>query len=76
VLENVKKTQDRFAGLGDDAYILARQENLETIHKHNVVAERHGLLGELRREVDLGERVRHHVTKREWLEDAPSPERL
>ena len=25
----------------------ARQENLETIHKHNVVAERHGLLGEL-----------------------------
>jgi hypothetical protein len=41
-----------------------------------VVAERHGLLGELRREVDFGERVRHHVTKREWLEDAPSPERL
>ena len=25
----------------------ARQENLETIHRHNVVAERHGLLGEL-----------------------------
>jgi hypothetical protein len=38
------------------------------------VAERHGLLGELRREVNFGERVRHHVTKREWLEDVPGPE--
>ena len=46
---------------------------LETIHKHNVLAERHGLFGELRREVNLGERAPHHVTKREWLEDVPSP---
>jgi hypothetical protein len=38
------------------------------------VAERHGLLGELRREVESGERVRHDVTRREWLEDAPDPQ--
>ncbi len=54
------------------AFIAARQENLETIHKHNVVAERHGLLGDLRSEVDHGEAGRH-VTMREWLEDAPAP---
>jgi GTP cyclohydrolase-4 len=72
----VRMTIERFGHLDENAFVSARQENLETIHKHNVVAERHGLLGELRREVDVGERVRHHVTKREWLEDAPSPERL
>jgi glycine cleavage system aminomethyltransferase T len=76
VREMIRMTIERFGHLDEHAFVSARQENLETIHKHNVVAERHGLLGELRREVDLGERVRHHVTKREWLEDAPSPERL
>ena len=39
------------------------------------VAERHGLLGELRREVNFGERARRDVTKREWLEDVPRPEK-
>ena len=33
----------------------ARQENLETIHQHNVVAERFGLLGELTHELGAGE---------------------
>ncbi|HEV8053485.1 MAG TPA: GTP cyclohydrolase MptA, partial [Candidatus Limnocylindrales bacterium] len=76
VREMIRMAIERFGRLGADAFISARQENLETIHQHNVVAERHGLLGDLRREVDFGEQVRHHVTKREWLEDAPSPERL
>jgi GTP cyclohydrolase IV len=75
VREMIRMALERFGHLDDDAFISARQENLETIHKHNVVAERHGLLGELRREVNSGERVRHHVTKREWLEDAPGPEK-
>ena len=26
----------------DEAFVMARQENLETIHRHNVVAERYG----------------------------------
>ena len=30
--------------LDDEAFVLARQENLETIHQHNVVAERYGLV--------------------------------
>jgi GTP cyclohydrolase IV len=73
--EMIRMALERFGHLDDDAFISARQENLETIHKHHVVAERYGLLGELRREVNSGERVRHHVTKREWLEDVPSPEK-
>jgi GTP cyclohydrolase-4 len=75
VREMIRMAIERFGHLGENAFVSARQENLETIHKHNVVAERHGLLGDLRREVDLGERVRHDVTKREWLEDVASPEK-
>jgi GTP cyclohydrolase I/GTP cyclohydrolase-4 len=68
VREMVRMASERFAALGDEGFISARQENLETIHTHNVVAERHGLLGELRREIAEGERSRHHVSMREWLE--------
>ena len=41
----------------------ARQENLETIHQHNVVAERFGLLGELRHELAT-RRARSRITRR------------
>jgi GTP cyclohydrolase-4 len=70
VREMVRKATERFAALGDNAFVSARQENLETIHKHNVVAERHGLLGELAREITEGDRAANHVTMREWLESA------
>lgn len=40
--------------LPDDAYVHARQVNLETIHKHDVFAERGGTLGELRAEIRDG----------------------
>src|SRR3712207_6827995 len=73
VREMIRMAIERFGHLDENAFVSARQENLETIHKHNVVAERHGLLGDLRREVDRGERAPHDVTKREWLEDVPSP---
>jgi GTP cyclohydrolase-4 len=72
VREMVRVAVERFACFGPDAFIGARQENLETIHKHNVVAERHGLLGELERELSEQERAAHHVTMREWLEGAPA----
>jgi GTP cyclohydrolase IV len=68
VREMVRMASERFAHLGEGSFISARQENLETIHKHNVVAERHGLLGQLTREIREGERAGHHVTMREWLE--------
>jgi GTP cyclohydrolase I/GTP cyclohydrolase-4 len=53
-----------------DTFLLARQENLETIHQHNVVAERGGLLGEMTAEAAGGEHVAHHVTMREWLDSS------
>jgi GTP cyclohydrolase I/GTP cyclohydrolase-4 len=68
VREMVRMATERFASLGEHAFVSARQENLETIHKHNVVAERHGLLGELTREIAEGEAAARHVTMREWLE--------
>ena len=49
VREMVRMAIERFGALDTSASVSARQENLETIHKHNVVAERHGLLGDLRR---------------------------
>jgi len=66
--EAIRGAIERFGGLSDDAFLSARQENLETIHQHNVVAERFGLLGELRRELDVGEHAAHHTTMREWLD--------
>jgi GTP cyclohydrolase IV len=68
VREMLRMSVERFDGFGDDTFVLARQENLETIHKHNVVAERHGLLGELRGEIERGERPARQVAMREWLE--------
>jgi GTP cyclohydrolase IV len=61
---------ERFDGLRDDAFVWSRQENLETIHQHNVIAERFGLLGELRRELDSGRHAQSHTTMREWLDAA------
>jgi GTP cyclohydrolase IV len=54
--------------LGDDSFVAARQENLETIHQHNVVADRYGMLGELRRELESGEHSERHVSLRDWLD--------
>jgi GTP cyclohydrolase-4 len=54
--------------IGDEHFVRARQENLETIHQHNVMAERFGLLGELRRELATGDHGLHHTSMREWLD--------
>jgi GTP cyclohydrolase IV len=48
--------------------VMARQENLETIHRHNVVAEHYGTLGDLRSELSSGTCQGRHQTMREWLE--------
>jgi GTP cyclohydrolase IV len=70
VREAIRGAIEHFGGLRDDVFVSARQENLETIHQHNVVAERSGLLGELRGELDAGGHVAHHTTMREWLDAA------
>ena len=51
VREMVRGVVERFPRLDDRAFLSARQVNLETIHQHNVVAERFGTLGEIRREL-------------------------
>ena len=70
VREMIRMAVDEYEPLGDGVFLLARQENLETIHHHNVVAERHGLAGELARELREDEHQLHHVSMREWLEGA------
>jgi GTP cyclohydrolase IV len=70
VREMVRGLIDEFPELDHEAFVLARQENLETIHQHNVVAERYGLLSELREELESGIHTRRHMTMRDWLEAA------
>ena len=68
VREMIRGVLSTVPDLNEEAFVLARQENLETIHQHNVVAERYGLVGELRAEHVSGTHSRRHVTMREWLE--------
>jgi GTP cyclohydrolase IV len=56
-----------FPELDDESFVSARQENLETIHQHNVLAERHGLMAELRGEVATGEPAARQTGLHEWL---------
>ena len=68
VREMLRGVVERLPELTDDHFVSARQENLETIHQHNVVAERFGALGEIRRELTSGEHLAHHTSMREWLD--------
>jgi GTP cyclohydrolase I/GTP cyclohydrolase-4 len=68
VREMVRGLLAAYPELDESAFVLARQENLETIHQHSVVAERYGLVSEIRSELDSSEHSRRHVTLREWLE--------
>jgi GTP cyclohydrolase-4 len=67
VREMIAGVVTSFPGLDGASFVSARQENLETIHQHNVVAERHGLLSELREEVYSGEAAPRQTTLEEWL---------
>jgi GTP cyclohydrolase-4 len=62
-------TLDRFPDLQNDDFLYSRQVNLETIHSHDVLAERYGTVGELRAE--LGEEIRpvRHTSLDDWLHD-------
>ncbi len=68
VREMIKGVVEAFPALDDRAFVDARQVNLETIHQHNVVAERYGTLGEVRREIATGEPSAAHTTRRAWLD--------
>ena len=56
----------RYPQLDDGDFLYSRQVNFETIHTHDVVAERYGTVGELRGEL-RGEIAQRHTELREWL---------
>ena len=60
-------TLERYPNLADEDFVFSRQVNLETIHTHDVLAERYGTVGELRAELKRGERPSRHTELREWL---------
>jgi GTP cyclohydrolase IV len=66
--EMIRRVIEAYPDMHDEGFVMARQENLETIHRHNVVAERYGTAADLRQELASGEHTRHHLTMREWLE--------
>src|SRR5215468_2922781 len=58
---------ERYTELDDTDFLFARQLNFETIHSHDVVAERYGTVGELRRELASGATAPRHTTLGHWL---------
>jgi GTP cyclohydrolase IV len=68
VREMIRGVVDRFPDLPDSVFVSARQENLETIHQHNVVAERFGTLGEIRAELESGVHAPEQTSRRAWLD--------
>jgi GTP cyclohydrolase-4 len=63
----LKETLDRYVDLSDEDFLFSRQVNLETIHDHDVLAERSGTVGELRAELGRGTQPARHTELRDWL---------
>ncbi|MDE3025393.1 MAG: GTP cyclohydrolase I FolE2 [Acidobacteriota bacterium] len=67
----LKSVLDELPDLADDDFVLSRQLNFETIHAHEVVAERYGTIGELRAELGGGGHgPLRHTELRDWLRGA------
>ena len=64
---SLQSTLEHYPDLKDEDFVLARQLNFETIHSHDVLAERYGTVGELRGELDDGEPAARHTELRGWL---------
>jgi GTP cyclohydrolase I/GTP cyclohydrolase-4 len=63
----LKETLERHPDLADGDFVFARQINLETIHDHDVLAERAGTVGELRSELASGEPSPRRTELHDWL---------
>ena len=64
----LKSTIDALPALDDDDFLLSRQVNFETIHAHEVVAERYATVGELRAELSGAEHgPLRHTDLTSWL---------
>ena len=64
---SLQSALERYPELKDHDFLLARQVNFETIHSHEVVAERYGTVGELRTELNGEEPATRHTELGEWL---------
>jgi len=63
----VKGALDSYVELKDEDFVLSRQVNFETIHNHDVLAERFGTVEELRDELANGGHSARHTELRDWL---------
>ena len=63
----IKELLGSHPGLEDADFVLSRQVNLETIHDHDVVAERFGTIGEIRSELDGGAPTGRQTSLESWL---------
>jgi GTP cyclohydrolase-4 len=64
---SLKGALEALPQLGDGDFLFARQLNYETIHAHDVVAEREGTVGELRGELASGALAGRHTSLADWL---------
>ncbi len=64
---SLKGALDAMPELADGDFLFARQINFETIHAHDVLAEREGTVGELRAELESGTPPRQHTSLADWL---------
>ena len=62
----LKGVLDAYPRLADDDFVFSRQVNLETIHTHDVLAERYGTV-RLRRRAGTWSPLEHHTELGEWL---------
>ncbi|HZS23927.1 MAG TPA: GTP cyclohydrolase MptA [Gaiellaceae bacterium] len=64
----LKSVLEEFPRLDDDDFVYSQQVNFETIHAHEVVAERFGTVGELRQELaGRAHGPQRHTELRDWL---------
>jgi GTP cyclohydrolase IV len=63
-------TLERYPELADGDFLYSKQVNIESIHAHDVLAERYGTVGELRAELaDGAAPLPRHTTLDDWLRD-------
>jgi GTP cyclohydrolase IV len=67
---SVKGALDAIPELVDGDFVFARQVNFETIHAHDVLAEREGTVGELRAELGGASAAGRHTSLADWLRAA------
>jgi GTP cyclohydrolase FolE2 len=63
----LRDTLETLPQLDGGDFLLSRQVNFETIHVHDVVAERFGTVGELRGELETGTPSARQTTLAQWL---------